>query len=232
MPLLEAHNLHKSYGSLPVLQGVSLSLEAGEFVSLVGQSGAGKSTLLQVLGTLDAPDAGTLRFEGQNLLALSAKQSARFRNRSLGFIFQFHHLFDEFTALENVCMPAFVQGQHGPAVRQRAQQLLTELGLAQRLQHKPTELSGGEQQRVAVARALMNEPQLILADEPTGNLDSANSTALFELFLELSQQKGIAFLVATHNDSFAAATSRCLRIRDGVIVAETLPTPPVTPLPE
>jgi lipoprotein-releasing system ATP-binding protein len=216
--MLEAHGIQKSYGNLPVLRGLSLSLQAGELVALVGTSGAGKTTLLQVLGTLDAPDAGTLTFQGQSLLGLTPRQAARFRNESLGFVFQFHHLMAEFTAVENVCMPAFIRGEGRKAALPRATQLLEEMGLGHRLHHRPTELSGGEQQRVAVARALMNHPRLILADEPTGNLDTANTTALFQLFQQMARQRGIALLVATHNADFAAAADRVLHIRDGQFV--------------
>jgi lipoprotein-releasing system ATP-binding protein len=213
--MLVAEGLTKSYGALPVLRGIDLRIEPGEFVALVGTSGAGKTTLLQVLGLLDSPDAGTLTFQGTDLLRLRESAAAQFRNRTLGFVFQFHHLMAEFTALENVCIPALLRGDSRRSAESRARTLLAELGLEQRLTHKPAALSGGEQQRVAVARALVNDPKLILADEPSGNLDSANANALFNLFQNLARSRGVALLVATHNQEFAAAADRTLRIRDG-----------------
>jgi lipoprotein-releasing system ATP-binding protein len=217
-PLLRAQGLLRNYGSLPVLRGVDICLNPGEVVSLVGASGAGKTTLLQILGTLDAPDGGTLSFEGQSLLGLGPNALAQFRNRHLGFVFQFHHLLPELTALENVCLPAWLAQSSKSQARDRAQALLHELGLADRLHHLPSQLSGGEQQRVAVARALVNRPKLILADEPTGNLDSQNSEKLFERFQALARREGVALLLATHNDTIAQAADRCLRMQDGQLL--------------
>jgi lipoprotein-releasing system ATP-binding protein len=216
--VLSARNLHKHYGPLPVLRGIDLEIPPGQVVALVGGSGAGKSTLLQIVGTLDAPTQGEVLFEGRNLFTQTERQLTDFRNRSLGFVFQFHHLLAEFTAAENVAMPALIQNQPKKPALARAAELLTTLGLGERLHHRPTQLSGGEQQRVAVARALMNNPKLILADEPTGNLDTANSNALFKLFTDLAQSHGVAFLIATHNEQLAAAAHRCLRIQDGKLV--------------
>jgi lipoprotein-releasing system ATP-binding protein len=215
--LLEAQALTKSYGTLPVLKGVSLQLATGEVVALIGSSGAGKSTLLQILGTLDYPDSGDIQFEGKRVLTFSDKQQAQFRNKSLGFVFQFHHLMPEFSALENVAIPALIAGRSKNEAYQSAQGLLEQLGLADRMTHKPSQLSGGEQQRVSVARALVNRPKLILADEPTGNLDSANSEGLYEIIFKLSRETGVAFLIATHNPQLAAQADRILHIKDGVM---------------
>lgn len=217
--MLSAQNITKSYGSLKVLKGVSIEIAAGEVVALVGSSGAGKSTLLQIVGTLDTADAGTVEFEGGDILSLGEKQQASFRNEQLGFVFQFHHLLPEFTALENVCMPALIGGKSVSEVEGRAKELLTRLGLADRMEHKPSELSGGEQQRVSVARALINEPRLILADEPTGNLDTHNSDELYQLIFDLAKSTGIGFLIATHNMALAERSDRVIRIQDGLIVA-------------
>lgn len=216
--MLVARSLYKSYGHLPVLRGIDLEVMPGQVVALVGGSGAGKSTLLQIVGTLDKPSSGEVLFEGQNLFAQPESALTTFRSKKLGFVFQFHHLLAEFSAAENVAMPAFIQNQSRKTALKRAEELLAALGLGERLQHRPAELSGGEQQRVAVARALMNKPQLILADEPTGNLDSANSHALFGLFSDLAKDYGVAFLIATHNDQLAAAAHRCMRIQDGKLV--------------
>ncbi|MDX2282785.1 MAG: ABC transporter ATP-binding protein [Bacteroidia bacterium] len=216
--MLKATGIYKSYGQVAVLKGVNITLQAGEVVALVGASGAGKSTLLQVLGTLDEADAGSVQFEGQEVTRMNERQKAAFRNHSLGFVFQFHHLLPEFSALENVCMPAWIAGQPRYQAMQRAQALLERLGLAHRVQHKPAQLSGGEQQRVSVARALINTPRIILADEPTGNLDTANSEELFQLMFELAKSMGICFLVATHNLALADRADRVCHIKDGVIL--------------
>lgn len=218
--MLLANNLTKKYGSLCVLQGVSLEIQSGEMVSLLGTSGAGKSTLLQLLGTLDTPDSGEIFFNQIDILKMSAKQQAIFRNQQLGFIFQFHQLIPELTACENVTIPALISGKLLSETRQRAEDLLAILGLEGRKDHKPNELSGGEQQRVAVARALMNRPKLILADEPTGNLDSKNSELLFQLFRELADNQRTSLLIATHNPTLANMAHRKLFIQDGRFVAE------------
>ncbi|MEL6131791.1 MAG: ABC transporter ATP-binding protein [Bacteroidota bacterium] len=215
--MLTAQNIHKSYGQVSVLKGVDISLEKGEMVALVGTSGAGKSTLLQILGTLDVADKGEIEFQGIDLVALNEKQKAKFRNEQLGFIFQFHHLLPEFTALENVCMPGWIAGENRQTVQDRAVQLLERLGMSHRLDHQPNTLSGGEQQRVSVARSLINQPQLILADEPTGNLDTQNSTALYELLFSLAKETGVSFLIATHNMALAQNADRVCRIQDGLM---------------
>ncbi len=216
--MLKASHITKSYGKLQVLKGVGIELAAGEVVALVGSSGAGKSTLLQIIGTLDMADGGEVLFEGNNILAFSERQQSHFRNQSLGFVFQFHHLLPEFSAVENVCMPALIAKQSLKEVEPRAQQLLTRLGLKDRFHHKPTELSGGEQQRVSVARALINGPKLILADEPTGNLDTQNSDDLYRLIFDLAHSTGVGFLIATHNMALADRADRTVRIQDGYIV--------------
>ena len=215
--MLDAKDIHKSYGKLAVLKGVSISLNSGEVVSLVGSSGAGKSTLLQILGTLDNMDSGELLFEGVDVAKMSKKQKASFRNEELGFVFQFHHLLPEFTAMENVCIPGFIHGTSQEELEERGNMLLSRLGLGERLDHKPSALSGGEQQRVAVARALINKPKLILADEPTGNLDSQNSRDLYDMMYELAKTTGTTILLATHDMELASKTDRTLRIEDGQI---------------
>jgi lipoprotein-releasing system ATP-binding protein len=216
--MLQARGIQKHYGQLHVLKGVDLDLLPGELVTLVGASGAGKSTLLQILGTLDDADSGEISFEGASLRAMSERQKSDFRNQKLGFVFQFHHLLPEFNALENVALPAYIAGQDRKAADRRAKELLDYLGLAERANHRPNALSGGEQQRVAVARALINHPRFILADEPTGNLDSANSDRLYQLFVELARDLGVGFLITTHNEQLAQAAHRCLRMRDGLIL--------------
>lgn len=215
--MVEAIGLRKKYGALEVLKDIHLKVDEGEIVSIVGASGAGKSTLLQILGTLDQADEGDLIIRGQSLRKLSKNALADFRNRHLGFVFQFHHLLPEFTALENACFPAFIQGIAKTEAEQKAKKLLDRLGLSERMHHKPSELSGGEQQRVAVARALINNPAVVFADEPSGNLDSANSRELHALFFELRQELKQTFIIVTHNEDLATQADRCLTIRDGRI---------------
>ena len=202
---------------LSVLRGVSLGIRKGEIVAIVGASGAGKSTLLHILGTLDRPTTGTVHYDGIDIFALGDDELARFRNRSVGFVFQFHHLLPEFSALENVAMPALIQGKHLSAVRAEALALLREVGLEARAEERPPKLSGGEQQRVAVARALMNAPGVILADEPSGNLDSENAHLLHRLIWTLSRKRGQTFVVVTHNEALAKQADRVMRITDGVL---------------
>ncbi len=217
--LLEAQNLTKSYGQLCVLNDVSLNVETGQVISIVGPSGAGKSTLLHILGTLDKPDKGTVKLEGVSVFGQSDKQLPKYRNQNIGFIFQFHHLLPEFTALENVCIPAFIAGQSTATTEKRAKELLERLKLSHRIQHKPGELSGGEQQRVAVARALMMQPKLILADEPSGNLDTENAHALHQLFFDLRNEFNQTFIIVTHNDDLANMADRKIVMKDGKISA-------------
>lgn len=215
--MLTAKNIKKSYGNLQVLKGVDFNLSRGEVVAIVGPSGAGKSTLLHILGTLDRPDSGVVEMEGTQVSNLNAVQLSAFRNRNIGFVFQFHNLLPEFTALENVMIPGMIAGFKKDFLQERAAGLLDRLGLSGRRGHKPSELSGGEQQRVAVARALMNNPKLILADEPSGNLDSANATELHQLFFDLRNEFGQTFIIVTHNPSFAEMADRTVRMRDGGI---------------
>jgi lipoprotein-releasing system ATP-binding protein len=215
-------DLHKSFPmgeqTLTVLRGIDLTIERGELIAVVGASGAGKSTLLHILGLLDRPSKGTVCFEGQDLFQLSEAAQAEFRNRRIGFVFQFHHLLPEFTALENACMPALIQRREAEEVRQEAIGLLKDVGLGPRLQHKPGELSGGEQQRVAVARALLQKPDLVLADEPTDNLDTHTGDALFALMRELNKARGTTFVIVTHNDKLSAQADRILHMQDGQII--------------
>lgn len=218
MMLLEAQNVHKSYGSLKVLKGIDLQIKAREVVSIVGASGAGKSTLLHILGTLDTYESGSVMIDGKNIHELSGNELARFRNKNIGFVFQFHHLLPEFTALENVQIPALIGKDNQKETKERAISLLNKLGLSERIQHKPNELSGGEQQRVAVARALMNNPAVVLADEPSGNLDSDNSRELHNLFFKLREEMGQTFIIVTHNAELADMADRKLVMRDGKIV--------------
>lgn len=215
--LLTAQNIHKKYGSLDILKGVDLQIRKGEIVSIVGKSGAGKSTLLHILGTLDQADKGTLTLNDTTVNTLKPDALASFRNRHIGFVFQFHHLLPEFSALENVCIPGFIQKTSDAAVRKRALELLDYLGLAQRIHHRPSELSGGEQQRVAVARSLINEPDIIFADEPTGNLDSASSQDMHQLIRRLRDDYGQTFVIVTHNAELAALSDRCLEMKDGLL---------------
>ena len=216
--MIQAENIVKKYGDLEVLRGVDLTVESGEIVSIVGASGAGKTTLLHILGTLALPDAGTLTVGGQSTSGMSRRELSSFRNAHLGFVFQFHRLLPEFNALENVMMPAWIAGQKDSGTRSRATQLLKELGLGHRLDHNPAELSGGEQQRVAVARALMNEPSVLLADEPSGNLDSENASALYDLFFDLRERLGQTIVLVTHNEALAHRADRMLRMADGRFV--------------
>lgn len=216
--ILDAVNIHKRYGHLDVLKGVSLQVQKGEIVSLVGPSGAGKSTLLHIIGTLDKPDSGTVSINGVQMFKQSEKSLSAFRNQSIGFIFQFHHLLPEFTALENVCIPAFIGGKPKKETEAKAADLLALLKLGHRTQHKPTELSGGEQQRVAVARALINQPALILADEPSGNLDTHHASELHRLFFELREKLNQTFVIVTHNEELANMADRKVQMKDGEIV--------------
>ncbi|MFA8449318.1 MAG: ABC transporter ATP-binding protein [Bacteroidales bacterium] len=214
--MILAENIRRSYGDLEVLKDVSLNISKGEIVSIVGASGAGKTTLLQILGTLDRPDSGKLIIDGNDLGSLSDSEISNFRNQYIGFVFQFHQLLPEFTALENVCIPGFIAGQSKRKTSIRAKELLDFLGLADRMLHKPAALSGGEQQRVAVARALMNHPKVILADEPSGNLDSSSAEDLHRLFFNLRKEFEQTFVVVTHNNQLANMSDRKLQIVDGV----------------
>jgi lipoprotein-releasing system ATP-binding protein len=219
--MLTANGIIKHYGPLQVLKGVDISLKKGEIVSIVGSSGAGKSTLLHILGTLDRADAGQILLNNERVDKLSGRKLAAFRNRHIGFVFQFHHLLPEFTALENVCIPGWIAGTGKREVQARATELLTSLGLGSRLQHKPQQLSGGEQQRVAVARALINNPLVVMADEPTGNLDSANAKELHQLFTDLCRRFNQTFLIVTHNEELAAISDRVLHMKDGRMTDQT-----------
>lgn len=210
-------NLTKNYQNLAVLKGINLTISSGEMVAIVGASGAGKTTLLQIMGTLDKPDSGNVVINGIEVSSLPAKQLAEFRNKQIGFIFQFHQLLPEFTALENVCMPAWIGKQAKAESEIRAKELLTFLGLTHRMHHKPAEISGGEQQRVAVARALINKPSVVFADEPSGNLDSKNAEELHELFFKLKQEFNQTFVIVTHNDTLANRADRKLVMKDGLI---------------
>ncbi|MFD1255890.1 ABC transporter ATP-binding protein [Mucilaginibacter terrae] len=216
--MLKALGIQKKYGDLQILKGVDLEVQQGEIVTIVGASGAGKSSLLNIIGTLDKPDAGDLYVNDQQINTLNSKQLSHFRNTQIGFIFQFHHLLAEFNAIENVCIPAFIAGTPKAEAEKRAITLLEMLGLSGRIHHKPSQLSGGEQQRVAVARALVNKPSLILADEPSGNLDSANARDLHELFINLRNEFNQTFIIVTHNDDLAALSDRKVIMKDGLIV--------------
>ena len=213
--MLQARGIHKNYGELQVLKGVDLELQQGEIVSIAGPSGSGKSTLLHILGTLDRPSSGDIIINNQNISALNDKLVAAFRNQHIGFVFQFHHLLPEFTALENVSIPGWINKRNKKEVSARAIELLTSLGLGHRLYNKPGALSGGEQQRVAVARALINGPQIIFADEPSGNLDSANARELHQLFFDLRKEFNQTFLIVTHNEDLARMSDRVLYMKDG-----------------
>ena len=215
--MIEAKGIYKSFGNVDVIKGIDIHINKGEIVTIVGASGAGKSTLLQIIGTLEKADKGDVIINGQNISTLSQKKLAAFRNKNIGFVFQFHHLLPEFTALENICIPAFIAGESKSKTLSKANQLLEYLNITERANHKPSELSGGEQQRVAVARALINDPAVILADEPSGNLDSQNAKELHELFFKLREQTGQTFVIVTHNPDLAKMADRTLTIKDGKI---------------
>lgn len=217
--MLKANGIFKAYDSLQILKGIDLEVNSGEVISIVGSSGAGKTTLLQILGTLDQPDKGIVEIDGVNPFSLSAKKLSAFRNQSIGFIFQFHQLLPEFTALENVMLPALIKGTNQSDAQKEALRLLDLIGLKERAQHKPNELSGGEQQRVAVCRSLINQPKVIFADEPSGNLDSQNSADLHNLFFQLRDEFKQTFVIVTHNESLANMADRKLVMRDGLIVS-------------
>ncbi|MFI5218964.1 MAG: ABC transporter ATP-binding protein [Bacteroidia bacterium] len=216
--MIETQNINKSYGTLHVLKGINLSINKGEIVAIVGASGAGKTTLLQIIGTLDNADSGTVKIDGTAVTELSTKKLSQFRNKHIGFVFQFHHLLPEFTALENVCIPAFIAKTPKPQAEKKATELLHYLGINSRSHHKPAALSGGEQQRVAVARALINNPSIILADEPSGNLDSTHAKELHDLFFTLRKEFNQTFVIVTHNEEFANMADRKLTMKDGVII--------------
>lgn len=215
--MIEAKGIYKSFGNVDVIKGIDLHIDKGEIVTIVGASGAGKSTLLQIIGTLEKADKGDISINGQNISRMSQKTLAAFRNKNIGFVFQFHHLLPEFTAIENICIPAFIAGTNKSNALSKASQLLDYLNLTERANHKPSMLSGGEQQRVAVARALINNPAVILADEPSGNLDSQNAKELHELFFKLREQTGQTFVIVTHNPDLAQMADRTLTIKDGKI---------------
>jgi len=219
-PMLKAKDIHKSFGRLEVLKGINLEVRKGEIVSIVGASGAGKSTLLQILGTIEKADKGIVEIDGVRATELKDKELSAFRNRNIGFVFQFHHLLPEFTALENICIPAFIKGVSKKEAEKQAFALLEFMGLTDRATHKPSELSGGEQQRIAIARALINNPAVVFADEPSGNLDSQASQALHQLFLKLRKEFGQTFIIVTHNMELAGMADRTLKIKDGVIFKE------------
>ena len=218
--MLSVKNLYKKYANFTVVNDVSLQVAKGEIVSIIGPSGAGKSTLLHLMGALDKPDAGSVLIDGTDILQLPSKKQARFRNSHIGFVFQFHHLLPEFSAVENVSVPLWIKGESKKEALRQASEMLTIVGLGGRLENKPSELSGGEQQRVAIARALVTRPSVVMADEPTGNLDSANAHSVHSLFLELREKFGQTFVMITHNDTLAAMTDRTLIMQDGKIVSE------------
>ena len=229
--MIDTKGITKSFGSLQVLKGIDLHINKGEVVSIVGPSGAGKTTLLQIIGTLDRPDSGSVCVDSIDTTTLSQKQLSDFRNRHIGFVFQFHQLLPEFTAIENIMIPAYIAGTSNKAARQRAEELLRFMGLSDRATHKPSELSGGEKQRVAVARALVNNPAVILADEPSGSLDSKNKAELHQLFFDLRDRFGQTFVIVTHDEQLARLTDRTIQMRDGLLVpAETVTAVnPLTP---
>lgn len=218
--MIEIRGIKKSFGSLQVLKGIDLNIDKGEIVSIVGPSGAGKTTLLQIIGTLDKPDSGTVMVDGVDVSSLSSAKLADFRNKHIGFVFQFHQLLPEFTAIENIMIPAYIGGIGKSEAKKRAKELLDFMGLADRAGHKPAELSGGEKQRVAVARALINNPAVILADEPSGSLDSKNKAELHQLFFDLRDKFGQTFVIVTHDESLASITDRTIKMRDGLLETE------------
>lgn len=220
--MIEAKGIEKSFGNLKVLKGIDFNAEKSEVVSIMGASGAGKSTLLQILGTLSTPDKGTLLIDGTDVTTLSRKEISTFRNRKIGFVFQFHHLLPEFTSLENVMIPALINGASESDAKKRAAELLDTLGLAERATHKPSELSGGEQQRVAIARALMNKPAVLFADEPSGNLDSVTKAELHQLFFRLRDELGQTIVIVTHDPDLAKMCDRALFMRDGVFINDQI----------
>jgi len=217
-PIIDINNIHKSFGSLHVLKGISLQIMKGEIVSIVGSSGAGKTTLLQIIGTLDKPDEGNIIIENVNIGTLNDKKLSDFRNKQIGFVFQFHHLLPEFNALENVCIPALIAKTPKRKAEEKAKYLLNYLNLSERIDHKPNELSGGEQQRVAICRALINDPAIVLADEPSGNLDSKNARELHELFFKLRAELAQSFIIVTHNMELAGMADRMLTMKDGLFI--------------
>lgn len=219
--MIKTAQIKKYYGDLQVLKGVDIEIKKGEIVSIVGSSGAGKTTLLQILGTLDLPNSGNLFFNDKDVSSFSKKELANFRNKNIGFIFQFHHLLPEFTALENICIPAFIAKKNKKETEEKALKLLKRLGLENRANHKPNQLSGGEQQRVSVARALINDPLVILADEPSGNLDSKNAKELHQLFFDLRDEFQQTFIIVTHNEELAEMADRKLTMKDGVIIVDS-----------
>jgi len=220
--MITGKNIYKRFGTVEVLKGVDVNVSKGEVVSIVGPSGSGKSTLLHILGTLDKADQGSVSMNNTSLSSLSGNKLADFRNKHIGFVFQFHHLLPEFTALENVCIPGWLAGKKKKEVEERAKELLNLLGLSHRIQNKPGEMSGGEQQRVAVARALINKPDIVFADEPTGNLDSANARELHQLFFDLREKFNQTFLIVTHNEELARLSDRILYMKDGKIVEKSV----------